>query len=210
MDFHSLARGGVAILVIAVGCAVSSLYAKTYSYTANFNLPIPAEPGSSKGLMDNATIFVSEHLTIEDLDVLININHSCAFDLQIYLQNPAGQSLCLNMYDFELIPPGQDYIQTIFDDEAVIPIEDAEPPFTGRFKPLSGNMLTAFDDQDAYGYWQIKVNDMAYNNTGTFESAALFVSDPLPEPGTIMFLTLGGFFVKLTTFTHRGKAKNPY
>ena len=190
MDTHNREQWIVAIL-LGVGALSFPVFAnEIYTYSGDFNLQIPAEPNTSKGWMADAVIDVDYHFTILDLDVGITLTHSNVFDLQIFLQSPEGTKLCLNMYNpSSEFFQGADYSQTIFDDEAQIPISQAQPPFTGRFRPNASNVLEIFDGQDAYGSWSLQIYDAYHYDTGTLESFELTLT--VPEPATVALLTLG-------------------
>jgi hypothetical protein len=81
--------------------------------------------------MTPAVIDVTDHHIILDIDIGITLTHTKAFDLQLFLQNPAGKRVLLNYYNpyFEYFD-GEDYFNTVFDDEAPLSIQDAAPPFT--------------------------------------------------------------------------------
>ena len=190
MEARRRAQWSVVIL-LGVGAFCFPVFAdELYKYEGEFNLQIPADPDSGKGWMADAVIEIDCHLTILDLDVGITLTHSSVFDLQIYLQSPDGTTLSLNAYnpDNEFFT-GADYSQTIFDDEAQTPIGQAQPPFTGRFRPDAGNLLEIFDGQDAYGLWQLQIYDAYYHDTGTLESFELTIATP--EPATVVLLVLG-------------------
>ncbi len=190
MDTHSRAQWIVAVLLGVVAFSIPVFADEVYTYSGDFDLQIPAEPNTSKGWMDDAVIQVSDSFTIYDLDVGITLTHSNVFDLQIFLQSPDGTNLCLNMYNpLSEFFQGEDYSQTIFDDEAQIPISQAQPPFTGRFRPDAGNLLEIFDGQDAYGSWRLQIYDAYHYDTGTLESFELTIT--VPEPATVALLTLG-------------------
>ncbi|MHC4725670.1 MAG: proprotein convertase P-domain-containing protein [Planctomycetota bacterium] len=168
----------------------------TVRYGGDFDIPIlDRQPsGSSKA---EALIQVPDHFTIDDLDVGIDLTHTNVFDLQIFIYSPDGDGLLLNMYDFKSeFFKGADYIQTIFDDEAEILIEQGTAPFTGRFRPKAGNFLDMFDSRDAYGTWRLQIYDVWYLDTGNLDSAELIFSMPEPaivvaEPTTISLLAFG-------------------
>ena len=190
MEARRRAQWSVAIL-LGVGAFCLPVFAdEVYKYEGNFNLQIPDEPDSSKGWMADAVIEIDYHLTILDLNVGITLTHSNVFDLQISLQGPDGTTLSLNAYnpDNEFFQ-GADYSQTIFDDEAQTLIGQAQPPFTGRFRPDAGSLLEIFDGQDAYGPWRLQIYDAYYHDTGTLESFELTIATP--EPATVVLLTLG-------------------
>ncbi len=190
MDAHSRVQWIVAVF-FGLGALSFPVFAdEVYTYQGDFNLQIPAEPDESRGWMTDAVIEVDSHFTISDIDVGVTLTHSNVFDLQISLQSPDGTSLLLNMYnpDNEFFQ-GADYSQTIFDDEALIPIDQAQPPFTGRFRPNSSDSLELFDGQDAYGLWRLQIYDAYYADTGTFENFELTFT--VPEPATVALLVLG-------------------
>jgi len=140
--------------------------------------------------MADAVIEVPDHHIIYDIDVGINLTHTSVFDLQIFLQSPFHKRLCLNMYSpsneyFE----GANYTRTIFDDEAQVPIEQAGPPFTGRFRPKAGSGLEVFDGRDSFGLWRLQIHDAFYADTGTLDSFELIIT--IPEPATAILLLLG-------------------
>ena len=169
---------------------------EVYTYSGDFNLQIPAEPDTSKGWMEEAVIQVSDPFTIYDLDVGITLTHSNVFDLQIFLQSPEGTTVLLNMYDpLSEFFKGEDYSQTVFDDEAQTPIDQAQPPFTGRFRPKASEGLEVFNGQGAYGPWRLQIYDAYHADTGTFENFELTFT--VPEPATVALLTLGAALAAL-------------
>lgn len=182
-------------LVVCFSLTASANTVRIYPLDCNLPIPNPDDPETEagKGRMADAIIEISDHFSIADLDVGISVTHSDVFDLQLYLQGPTGTPLCLNMYDLSHVN-GENYTQTIFDDEAETPIEDGQPPFTGRFRPQSGSLLSIFDGLDTYGSWRLQIYDARYFDTGFLKHFELTIE--IPEPLTALLLTLG---VVLTT-----------
>lgn len=196
----------VAIFAFVAGFTLVASASPVRIYILDCNLPIPnpddPETEAGKGRMADAIIEISDHFSIADLDVGITVTHSDVFDLQLYLQQgPTGTPLCLNMYDLSHVN-GENYTRTIFDDEAETPIEQAQPPFTGRFRPQSGSLLSIFDGLDTYGSWRLQIYDARYFDTGFLKHFELAIE--IPEPATAILLTLG---VALTTLLNRPKPK---
>jgi len=193
MDARNAAQHIVAILVIAVGWAFPVFADSTHIYASDFSLPIPApdEPESEygRGRMDDAIIEVGDYHIIHDIDVGINLTHTNVFDLQIFLQSPAGTRRRLNMYNLDEYFEGANYTNTIFDDEAEVPIEQGEAPFTGRFRPLDPYRLSAFDYENSFGLWRLQIYDVFHADTGTLNSFELMITTP--EPATAILLILG-------------------
>jgi subtilisin-like proprotein convertase family protein len=170
----------VAILGLTVGISLTASAGQVYIYGGDFNLRIPADPDNTRGWMDDAVIEIPDHFPIADLDVCITITHSSVFDLQLFLQSPTGTRLCLNMYNLTEYFDGENYTQTIFDDESELSIEQAQPPFTGRFRPEPGNALSIFDGLDTYGSWRLQINDMYYADSGVLDRFELMICGKIP------------------------------
>jgi hypothetical protein len=186
-----------AILIIVAGACGGAVYAgHVHIYSGDFNLRIPAELSNSKDWMTDAVIKVPDHLVISDLDTGISLTHTNVFDLQIFLQSPAGTRICLNMYDsFYEFFVGANYTDTVFDDEALFSIKAASAPFTGRFRPVEPYKLSEFEGEDAYGSWRLQIYDAFYNDTGTFNHFELMIT--APEPATAILLTIGVGLMRL-------------
>jgi hypothetical protein len=206
MDFHSLARGGAAILVIAGSSLASPLHSSAYSYAVDFNLPIPAPDGPEsefgRGLMDDALIEIPEHLKIDDLIVRICLEHQALFDLSLVLISPSGTYVVLNpSFNTAFIIWEQDGGRTLlggsgqwlFDDEAEVSIEEAGESIFGLLRPAEP--LSLFDEEDAYGLWRLQINDMLYEHSGVLESYELIIATP--EPATAIFFAFGAGLVSL-------------
>jgi subtilisin-like proprotein convertase family protein len=188
------AQGIVVIILLIVGFYESAFANPVYTYGGEFNLQIPAEPNSSRGWMNDAIIEIPDHFIISDLNVSISLTHSNVFDLQIFLQSPSGTIVCLNKYNPDEFFKGADYNDTIFDDQASIPIEQAESQFTGRYKPRDS--LSAFNGEDAYGLWRLRIYDAYYADTGRLDRAEIIV--PVIEPATaVIFITGVGLAILL-------------
>jgi hypothetical protein len=161
-----------------------------WTYSGQFDLRIPADPEMSKGWMDDAVLDVPDHVIIGDLDVTVSLTHPKVFDLQLSLSSPAGTTVLLNAFDpFGGYIEGANYSQTTFDDEALIPIEQGTPPFSGRFRPLSPSALADFDGQDAYGAWRLEVLDKWEGDFGWLDAFSLTIT--APEPAAVVLLALG-------------------
>ncbi len=191
MDAQAPQQRIVALFVVVLVFAARGLAQLEHVYTRSFNLAIPANPESGKGWMAPAYIDVDEHFTVTDLDIRIKLRHSNSYDLELIIKAPdMTSSLRLNWYSASGDRPvGQDYTDTIFDDEAVRRIELAEAPFTGRFRPRTPGRLAVFDGLDAFGTWQLQIYDWWEQDSGTLDEVELLFNTP--EPATIVLLLLG-------------------
>jgi hypothetical protein len=205
MNTHSRLTWISSLLFVWVSCSTSVFAGPTIIYGDDFELPILDKPPLGSSMIE-AIIEVPDHLTIYDLDVGINVTHTNVFDLQIFIQSPIGTRLCLNKYDFKNeFFKGEDYVQTIFDDEAEIPIEQGAAPFTGRFRPKAGSLLEIFDGEDAYGLWRLQIYDMWRWDTGYLDRVELIVT--IPEPAAITLLLIGA---SLTTVFRLSRSVNHF
>lgn len=170
------------ILFIVSGLARGGGTALVYTYGGSFSLAIPANPAETRGWMQDAVVFVPSHILIVDVDVLVNIRHTSAFDLKMSLQGPSGRTVDLIVGEpLEGFFRGPDFSGTRFDDEASIRIEDASPPFAGPLRPCQP--LAAFDGRDAYGAWSLLVYDARYGDVGRLESFVLTITGSLTQGG---------------------------
>jgi subtilisin-like proprotein convertase family protein len=192
-----------AVAILTVGARYSfNVYANTiFTYGSDFNLRIPAHSPDTMGWMDDASITVPDHFIIHDIDVGITLTHTSDFDLQIYLRSPAGKRICLNMYNADQFFKGENYTNTIFDDGASVAIEDANAPFTGRFRPLEPYKLSTFDNKDFFGIWSLQIYDFWPANTGTLNHFELMIT--APEPATAAFLAMGFSLMMLLNRSRR-------
>ena len=196
MDIHRQILIVCSAILIMTGVPSPALAYPVSIYGGDFDLSIPANPDTTKGWMTDAVIQISDHHRIFDLDVRISLTHTNVFDLQLFLQHTSQtedgfvtKRICLNMYNLDEFFIGSDYRQTIFDDEAATPIENAQPPFTGRFRPRAGSLLEVFDNTDAYGTWHLRIYDAFHADTGSLNSFELIVENP--EPASAMLLAVG-------------------
>jgi subtilisin-like proprotein convertase family protein len=180
MDSYTAAKRIALSFAIIICSGFSAVAGSVHTYAGSFNLLIPANPDSTRGWTDDAIIDVPDHFTISDIDVRITLTHTNVFDLQIFLKSPAGNTICLNMYNYDEFFVGANYTNTIFDDEASLSIKEGEAPFTGRFKPREPYCLSAFDGQDCFGAWRLQIYDAFYFDTGRLNSFELIITAAEP------------------------------
>jgi subtilisin-like proprotein convertase family protein/subtilisin family serine protease len=149
-----------------------------------------------KAIPDNNAAGVTSSLAvtpsglIRDVDVTIGqITHTFDGDLLIQLTSPAGTTVTLAN---RVGGSGDNFTNTVFDDEAATSITSGAAPFTGQFRPAA-DQLSRFDGQDQVGVWTLKVSDLAGNDTGTLSAWGTkvsplvcdFVADTNPPETTI-------------------------
>jgi hypothetical protein len=75
-----------------------------------------------------STINVAQAATVQDVNVTVNITHTWDADLTLSLITPTNTSVTLSALHGS---SGDNYTNTLFDDEAQTPITNGTPPFTG-------------------------------------------------------------------------------
>lgn len=138
------------------------------------NVTIQA-PDVPQALQDYSTVknevIVSQVGTITDLNVTLDIEHTFDADVNVFLVSPAGTRVKLFG---DIGGSGNNFHNTVLDDEALTAITSSTPPYTGTFRPQ--NPLSAFDGQNSAGKWTLEVQDDATGDTGTLQGWSLTFS----------------------------------
>jgi subtilisin-like proprotein convertase family protein len=139
--------------------------------------PIPRSAGGGP-IPDDSTIGVSSTIQVDptgppamirDLDVSISrITHGWVGDLTIQLTGPDGTTVRLAEQPGGPDNGGDDFVGTVFDDEAAVNISSAAAPYSGSFRPQNDE-LSRFDGKDWRGNWTLRVRDLFEGDTGTLE-----------------------------------------
>ncbi|HSH05284.1 MAG TPA: FG-GAP-like repeat-containing protein [Anaerolineae bacterium] len=114
-------------------------------------LPLPF--GNAPTIITSALHIAQPH-QIQDLNLWFNIDHTYDEDVIVELIAPTGERAIL--VDFVGFG-GDNFVNTVLDDEAPLSITAGTAPFTGRFIPQ--NPLATFDGLSAQGVWQLRVTD---------------------------------------------------
>jgi subtilisin-like proprotein convertase family protein len=148
----------IATVTVQVNAPVTS------TYTNSVAAAIPDESSIT------STITLSESYRIRDFNVKLNITHTRDSDLQVFLRGPDGTVIEL----FNAIGgTGQNFQNTVLDDEGTSSITAGVAPFTGTFRP-TGN-LTLLEDKLVTGTWTLEIRDNVKGRTGTLTNWSLLV-----------------------------------
>ncbi|MFD2824374.1 proprotein convertase P-domain-containing protein, partial [Lacinutrix iliipiscaria] len=137
-------------------------------------------------VIDNLTVALSPTDIISDLDVAINLPHTFTGDVDITLTSPNGTVVELTTDNGG---GGDNYENTVFDDDAATSIVGATAPFTGTFSP-EGN-LSDFNGEIFDGTWTLTVEDDAGGDDGTLISWCLFPTVITPPDCAITDIAAG-------------------
>jgi subtilisin family serine protease/subtilisin-like proprotein convertase family protein len=170
--------------------------AQTFA-SGTVNLPVP----------DNNTAWTSSAITVSgtgivgDINVLINATQTWAGDFQFRLLGPNGTivNLITNRGS-----SGDNFVNTVLDDQAAVAISAGTAPFTGSFRPEQS--LSAFNGISGNGIWTLQVRDTAGGDTGMLQNWSITVGSPeanvlTDANGYFRFFALaaGSYNVKLET-----------
>jgi subtilisin-like proprotein convertase family protein len=112
---------------------------------------------------------------ITDVNVTLNITHPFDSNLRVLLTDPFGTRVTLFA---NVGGSGDNFTNTVLDDEAAIPITAGAAPFTGSFQPQQA--LGAMDAQPPNGTWTLTVIDFVSGNSGTLNSWSITVTTGEP------------------------------
>lgn len=112
---------------------------------------------------------------ILDINVRLDITHTRTGELRLLLKGPDNTTIILSDRNGE---DGDNYANTVFDDQAFTTITEGTPPYTGQYRPQFA--LDAFTGKPVSGTWQLRINDGGGGNTGTLNSwcVQLLYNDP--------------------------------
>ncbi|OUR94741.1 hypothetical protein A9Q87_03665 [Flavobacteriales bacterium 34_180_T64] len=130
---------------------------------------IPISDGTG-GQSYTSTINIPQNGTVTDVNVTINITHTWDDDLDITLTSPTGTVVELTSDNGG---QGDNYVNTVFDQDAATAITDGTAPFTGTFMPEGD--LSTLNDEDATGDWVLTIVDDATQDGGQLNSWSLDV-----------------------------------
>lgn len=133
----------------------------------------------------SSSINVTEHGSIFDLNVIVNLLHSFNPDVTLWLTHDNISVLLVNQVE----PIGANFESTVFDDQADLSIYSgiAYAPYTGSFRP--DQSLSAFNDTDSFGIWTLSVTDNWEGDAGVLSSWSIQVD--VPEPSPLILVGLG-------------------
>ena len=161
--------------------SVASQIGQSGTVTPNETLPLPITDNNPAGV--TSTITVAEDITLTDLEVGVEIDHTWVGDVFISLTSPGGTTVTL--LDRPGVPGStfgcsDNDMDVVFSDAASVNPETTcnatTPWLTGPVLPASP--LSAFDGESTVGTWTLTVSDNAGGDTGQIVNWSL-----IPTPG---------------------------
>ncbi len=144
---------------------------------------------------------------ISDVNVRVNITHTFASDLDVFLIHPDGTQIELFT---DVGGGGTDFVNTVLDQQATTGVIGTTgfntAPFTGTYRP-EGN-LSLLNGKLASGVWTLRITDDAATDIGTLNNWDLIIGAGVDIPattaanGTASFILPNGVNqVRLAPFT---------
>jgi subtilisin-like proprotein convertase family protein len=155
------------------GELTQDIYSASYNLTSNsmfnfYNTTVASIRDLSRTV---SYISITQDLKISDLNVVVDLTHTYDSDLIISLKSPAG---VVSTLSYRRGGSGDNFLSTIFDDEATKTISSGLAPFKGTFKP--DTTLSVFDGSNARGIWTLTVEDKARGDIGKLNKWGLSIS----------------------------------
>lgn len=126
------------------------------------------------------TISINHEGTLVDVNVSLDITHTFCGDVEISLIGPDGTEVDLSIGNGG---NGNNFIGTIFDDDASTPISAGTAPFTGSYQP--DEPLSTLTGKPIEGNWVLHIFDNAVNDQGELLDWCidiLYSGDPVSVP----------------------------
>ncbi len=140
------------------------------------NIPIV----NSSWAYDSMQVILGNGCNIIDVNVRIDtVLHTWDSDLSFYLSRNNG-ALSVKIIN-KVGSSGDNFIGTVLDDSAFIPIASGTAPFTGTYQP--SNPLTPLNGTFTAGYWKLSITDTATGDTGILKRWCVVISYTCPTGG---------------------------
>ncbi|MCL5280945.1 MAG: choice-of-anchor D domain-containing protein, partial [Planctomycetes bacterium] len=144
-------------------------------------------PDVPRAILDQQTIVSTLAVSgrsgaLMDVEVKVNITHTWDSDLNVYLISPHGTRVEL----FTGVGgSGDNFTDTILDDQASVGIVSGAAPFAGTYRPEG--VLSALVGQDPNGTWRLEITDTASGDVGILNSWALRITTAAPQPQSVPY-----------------------
>jgi subtilisin-like proprotein convertase family protein len=130
--------------------------------------------------------------TVTDANLLLNIRHTWDGDVGISLSRPEGAAVTLwNHTGGNCGGSGDNFTNTIINDQGATPDCTNGAPYTGNFKGAPGgvvnpNVMLNFIGGHSAGTWTLILSDDSLGDTGTLLGWSLTLDFPWPLPVELM------------------------
>lgn len=141
----------------------------------SIDTPIDIPDNNTTGITSILNVPFTNKVSILDVNVTLNITHPWVGDLTITLTSPSGTEVILVS---SRIDDGDNYTNTVFDDDATNTISSSFAPYSGSFQPESN--LSNFNSEFSNGNWELKVVDSGPVDIGSLDSWSIEICGSPP------------------------------
>jgi len=123
-----------------------------------------------------STLTIDQDISVEDVNVALNLTYPRDGNLRIWLVSPLGTEVTLSQRrGGNTVSGSANFTDTIFDDQADTPIAMGAAPFSGTFQP--DESLAAVDGENAFGTWQLNIQNLSTRSRqGTINAWSLDIT----------------------------------
>lgn len=163
--------------------ACNGLYSTVSSFSTYFcgpvqstNVPVTI-PTTVSTVTSTLTVSAGDSVTINDVNVNLDITHSWVSDLTVKIKAPSGTEVTLFANKCNTNPSVSDVLAT-FDDSGSVLTCGSNPGISGVLIP--DQALSAFNGQSSQGIWTLTVTDNANQDGGQLNNWSLSLCSPQP------------------------------
>jgi subtilisin-like proprotein convertase family protein len=163
-----------------IACIPSILFPPFGTQTSicrtGMNVPIN-DHGTAR---DSIQVALGTSIFIHDVNVRItSITHTWDSDLTFYLRKGNVGAVIIN----KVGGSGDNFINTVLNDSATIPIASGTAPFTGTYIPSSPLAQFNFPSGLGDGYWKLAITDTVTGDTGSLLGWCLIITYTILDGG---------------------------
>jgi len=141
------------------------------TFTSSTALAIPDKPASGFSPVTSSIVVSGIGAFTTDVNVRLTITHTWDSDLDVFLIAPDGTRVELFT---DVGGSGDNFTNTVLDDQAATAITAGTAPFTGTFRP-EGSLAT-LNGKNPNGTWTLEITDDAVGDVGTLNSWAVIIT----------------------------------
>jgi subtilisin-like proprotein convertase family protein/subtilisin family serine protease len=141
------------------------------TFTTSTPVSIPDKPTTGFSPVTSSIVVSGIGTSITDVNVRVNITHTFDADLDVFLIAPDGTRVELFT---DVGGSGDNFTNTVLDDQAATAITAGTAPFTGTFRP-EGSLAT-LNGKNPNGTWRLEVTDDAGADVGTLNSWSVIIT----------------------------------
>ena len=151
-------NGDTSTATVTVDVVAATPSTATYASTGG-----PVSIGNNSTIL--STIEITDTFSILDLNIQLDISHSRDSDLDVFLVSASGTRIELFT---DVGGNGDNFTNTILDDDAADSITSASAPFSGTYRPEGD--LSLLEGELLNGTWTLEITDDQNGQTGTLNN----------------------------------------